>query len=68
MPMLEVLYVKEEPFQYEQKRAFTHAAVATIQDVLKVKVEQVLLVFEHIAPEDCHVALLREDGEASKHS
>jgi phenylpyruvate tautomerase PptA (4-oxalocrotonate tautomerase family) len=67
MPMLEVLYVKEEPFQLEQKRAFTRAAVAIIQEVLKVRAEQVRLVFEYIAPENGHIALLKEDDEASKH-
>ena len=68
MPMLEVLYVREEPFQYEQKRAFTRAAVAIIQDVLKVRAEQVRLVFEHVAPENGHVALLREEDEVPEHA
>ena len=63
MPMLEVLYVKEEPFQYEQKRAFTRDAVAIIQDVLKVRPEQIRLVFEYIAPENGYVALLGEKRE-----
>ncbi len=66
MPMFEVLYVKEEPFQQEQKRAFTRAAFAIIQDVLKVRPEQIRLVFEHIAPENGHVALLREEPESSE--
>jgi phenylpyruvate tautomerase PptA (4-oxalocrotonate tautomerase family) len=61
MPMLEVLYVKEKPFQHEQKRAFTRDAVAIIQDVLKVKPEQIRLVFEYIAPGEGHVALLGEN-------
>lgn len=64
MPMLQVLYVREEPFEYEQKRAFTRDALAIIQDVLKVRPEQMRLVFEHIAPENGHVALLREEREA----
>jgi phenylpyruvate tautomerase PptA (4-oxalocrotonate tautomerase family) len=60
MPMLEVLYVREEPFQLEQKRAFTREAQAIIQEVLKVRAEQIRLVFEYIGPEDGHVALLGE--------
>ena len=68
MPMFEVLYVREEPFQHEQKRAFTRDAVAIIQDVLKVRREQIRLVFEHVAPENGHVALLREEDEAAKHA
>lgn len=68
MPMFEVLHVREEPFQHEQKRAFTREAVAIIQDVLKVRREQIRLVFEHVAPENGHVALLREEDEAAKHA
>jgi len=68
MPMLEVLYVREEPFQHEQKRAFTREAVAIIQNVLEVRREQIRLVFEHVAPENGHVALLREEDEIPKHA
>lgn len=68
MPMFEVVYVREEPFQHEQKRAFTREAVAIIQDVLKVRREQIRLVFEHVASENGHVALLREEDEATKHA
>ena len=68
MPMFEVLYVREEPFQHEQKRAFTREAVAIIQDVLKVRREQIRLVFEHVASENGHVALLREEDKISKHA
>ena len=62
--MLEVLYVREKPFPQEQKRAFTRKALMIVQDVLNVRPEQVRLVFEHVAPENSHVALLREDHEA----
>lgn len=66
MPMLEVLYVREEPFQPEQKRAFTREALAIIQDVLRVRSAQIRLVFEHVAPENGHVALLREEHEGAE--
>ena len=64
MPMLEVLYVREEPFQHEQKRAFTRDVFAIMQEVLKVRPEQIRLVFEHVAPENGHVTLLKEEREA----
>jgi phenylpyruvate tautomerase PptA (4-oxalocrotonate tautomerase family) len=63
MPMLEVLYVKEKPFRQELKQAFTREALAVVQNVLNVRSEQFRLIFEHIAPENGHVALLSEEDE-----
>ena len=70
MPMLEVIYERDEPLDPERKRAFARAAVAAFGAVIGTPPGRLRLAFRHVAPED-GLGLLREaeaeddDGEGA---
>ena len=69
MPMLEVIYERDEPLDPARKRAFARAAVAAFGAVLGTPPGRLRLAFRHVAPED-GLGLLREaeatDGDGDE--
>lgn len=59
MPMLEVIYERDEPLDLARKRAFARAAVAAFGAVIGTPPGRLCLAFRHVAPED-GLGLLRE--------
>lgn len=64
MPMMEVVYVRDEPLGEEQKRAFTREAFGIAQEVLGTKRPQFRLTFNRVEPGDSHEHLLDQAGES----
>lgn len=52
MPLLEVLYSREAPFEGEAKEAFAREVVRVFQEVLGTQPERLRLVFVRVPPED----------------
>lgn len=65
MPLIEVLYSREEPLDRESKRAFAEEAVRVFREVLDTPPGRLRLAFHYLDPDDTLPALLRgtEDGE-----
>ena len=60
MPMVEVLYVRDEPLSVERKRAFVEEAVSIFLEELGTPPARLRLTFEHVTPEDSKVGLVDE--------
>ena len=62
MPMIEVLYVGDEPLGVERKRAFVEEAEKILQEELGTPPERLRLVFQHVEPEDSKIGLVNRAG------
>ena len=63
MPMIEVVYVREQPFALADKQAFAREALDAVQDALGVTRPQVRMRFEHTVPDDALSSLLGEEED-----
>jgi phenylpyruvate tautomerase PptA (4-oxalocrotonate tautomerase family) len=52
MPLLEVVYAREEPLPVEQRRAFAREAVEIFREVLGTPPGRLRLAFYYLEPED----------------
>jgi len=52
MPLLEVVYAREEPLPVEQRRAFAREAVEIFREVLGTPPGRLRLAFYHLEPEE----------------
>jgi phenylpyruvate tautomerase PptA (4-oxalocrotonate tautomerase family) len=66
MPMVEVLYVRNEPLNVERKRAFVKEMEEIFQEELGTPPERLRLVFQHIEPEDSKIGLEDKAGAENK--
>lgn len=63
MPMVEVIYVKDEPLSKERKRAFVEEATRVFNEELGTPPPRLRMVFQHVEPEDSKLGLAdEEDG------
>jgi phenylpyruvate tautomerase PptA (4-oxalocrotonate tautomerase family) len=60
MPMVEVLYVKDEPLSVERKRTFVEKAIKVFREELGTPPARLRLTFQHVEPEDSKVGLIDE--------
>lgn len=63
MPMVEVIYVRDEPLETERKRAFVEKATQVFEEELGTPPPRLRLVFQHIEPEDSKLGLMDEAAE-----
>lgn len=63
MPMIEVLYVRDEPLNTERKRAFAREAEKILKDELGTPPGRMRLFFQYTRPEDSRTDLLDRSGE-----
>lgn len=66
MPMVEVLYVRNEPLNVERKRAFVKEVEEIFQEELGTPLERLRLVFQYIEPEDSKIGLVERAGAENK--
>ncbi|GBD15657.1 hypothetical protein HRbin26_00548 [bacterium HR26] len=52
MPLLEVVYAREEPLPLEQRRAFAREAVEIFREVLGTPPGRLRLAFYYLEPEE----------------
>lgn len=52
MPMIEVVYVKDEPLKKERKTAFVEKAVGVFNEEIGTPPPRLRVVFQHVKPED----------------
>lgn len=62
MPMLEILYSREQPLDEERKRDFARRAEEILGEVVGTPPGRMRLAFYHLAPEDS-LGLLEKDDE-----
>lgn len=62
MPMVEVLYVKDEPISVERKRTFVEKTTSIFREELGTPPARLRLTFQHVEPEDSKVGLIDEVG------
>lgn len=60
MPLVEVLYVRDEPLPLERKRAFVERAMMIFREELGTPPARLRLTFQHVEPEDSKVGLIGE--------
>ena len=58
MPMIEVVYVKDEPLKKERKMAFDEKAVGVFNEELGTSPPRLRVVFQQVKPEDSKHGLL----------
>lgn len=63
MPMVEVLYVRDEPLNVERKRAFAREAERVLEEELGTPRGRMRLFFQHTRPEDSRAGLLDRGEE-----
>ena len=57
MPMVEVIYVRDEPLPRERKRAFVEKATRVFNEELGTPPPRLRMVFQHVEPEDSKFGL-----------
>lgn len=60
MPMVEVIYVREEPLEKERKRAFVERATRVFNEELGTRPPSLRMIFQHVQPEDSKLGLVDE--------
>lgn len=60
MPMVEVLYVKDEPLPDERKCSFVEQAVSIFREELGTPPTRLRLIFQHVEPNDSKLGLIDE--------
>jgi len=63
MPMIEVLYVRDEPLNAGRKRAFAREAERILEEELGTPPGRMRLFFQHTRPEDSRTGLLDRSSE-----
>lgn len=61
MPMVEVLYVRDEPLSVERRRAFAKEAEKILQEELGTPPGRMRLFLQHTQPEESRVGLIDRD-------